>query len=312
MKMYGQWVQHGDGPVRTSAFILPRLEALAPDDASATDPLFALPTSPTDQSDEMAVYARVEAASEQAAAQIAALRQEVEYWKNHAHSTEGAARERGYREGVASGEAIGYAAGETRARDESLALLTTLLGLTERCVFATQETIAASHAGLASLAIAIARKIVGEAFALDETLLARRVVALLERLNDVTTATVRLNPRDLAIVQQHWSGLAQAYGWVEAGPRLVGDDAITPGGCVIEAKSHYTDARLETLIEQVCDAFAAVPPPVVVPPSVVVTVAEAGEEAASPAMLSADVPTVSDVPAAPRRKRRKPDEDRTA
>jgi flagellar assembly protein FliH len=260
-----EWIQHDPEHVQRVAEYLPHLwREIAPPSLGAPAPPAPADDAPAPDALEAATaltQARLAEAEARFAAELAAVRAESEQWRAHALAVEAEARAQGFAAGYAEGERQGRSDGATAIRAEEQASLACLAALADAGVVEMQAALMAAHETLAALGIAIARAIVGEAFALDPSLLARRITRLLERLSDVTTATVRLHPTDLAVVQPHWPDLAQTYGWGEQGPRLLGDDAVTPGGCVVEARTHYLDAQIETLCDMVRETFAALPPP---------------------------------------------------
>ena len=282
------WIQHDSEHVHRVKDYLPHLwrEMVTPTTAAASSPPPPDGTPPpiAPAVVEQSAQVRLAEAEARFAAELAAVRVESEQWRGHAFAVEAEARAQGYAAGHAEGERQGRGAGEAAVRAEAQQTLTRLATLADDSVVTLRAALKASHETLATLSVAIARAIIGEAFALDPALLARRIVKLLESLSDVTTATVRLHPADLALVQEHWPGLVQTYGWGEQGPRLLGDDAMTPSGCVIEARTHYLDARIETLCELVQTTFATV----ALPPAPVATDAEDEAAAAIFAPLAAE------------------------
>src|SRR5579884_597702 len=262
---HGEWIHRGTAHAQNIADHLPQLWQVeagqdhahtAPGDdisvAQATVPP-AEPAVPHQKEEERRADAEARFAAELAAAQA-----EIEHWRAHVQSAEAEARERGFADGYSEGMARGRDEGAADVRAEAQSSLERLAALAERSVIDMRAALAATRDMLAQLSVEIAQTLVGEALRVDPSLLAHRIVALLERLSDVTTATVRLHPTDLALMQQHWPELARAYGWGEQGPRLLGDDTVSAGGCVIEARTHYLDARLETLTDLVREMFAAV------------------------------------------------------
>ena len=248
-----EWVQHGNIGVRGAAALLPHLERPIPTPTSEEQS--AMPML-MNEGEALEVQELIAAMKAEAASTYTTLTAEVAHWKTHAEQTEQAAQAQGYAAGFVTGEV----AGKVAAQAEVQTLIDTLRDLTLHHVADVQAALNAASETVAALSISIARRVVDEAFALDETLLTRRIIALVERLNDVTAATVRVHHSDLATLQRQWPGVVTTYGWGEGGPRLLGDDAVAPGGCIIEAKSHYLDAQPTTLFALVEEAFAAVPP----------------------------------------------------
>jgi flagellar assembly protein FliH len=253
----GEWIHHGATRARNIVDHLPQLWQLEDisvedDDSVAPEPL-APPTELTAPQQKMGGSD----AEARFTAELAAAQAEIERWRTHALTVEAEAKAQGFAAGHAEGMAQGRSEGLAATRAEAQTSLDRLASLAEQSVIDMRGSLAATRDMLAQLSVEIARTLAGEALRVDPSLLAHRIVALLERMNDVTTATVRLHPTDLALMQQHWPELAHAYGWGDQGPRLLGDDTVSPGGCVIEARTHYLDARQETLSDLVRETFAA-------------------------------------------------------
>lgn len=101
------------------------------------------------------------------------------------------------------------------------------------------------------LALAIAKKIVGEAVAGDEVI-HHAVKTAMQKVNDPRQLVIRLNPKDVDVVQASAQALLppDALG---AGLRLEADDAIQRGGCIVETQLGDIDARIDrqlTIVEE--------------------------------------------------------------
>lgn len=152
----------------------------------------------------------------------------------------------GLREGLRQGLEAGreQAAREAARRDEQAAQ-----GLAARAALlcaALDEEFAAIRRSVAdelvALAIAIARRTVGEALEADPALvagIAREAVAAL--LDERSSFSLHLNPNDKMLVDHALSELLAARG-----ARTVADPSIAPGGCRVIAPGAEVDATLES------------------------------------------------------------------
>ncbi|HKD74254.1 MAG TPA: FliH/SctL family protein, partial [Ktedonobacterales bacterium] len=234
----GEWIQHGASRAQNGTDHLPQLwqlEEIASEGDASIAPTSIVPPVESFASQQKAEKGIAEAEA-RFAAELAAAHAEIERWRTHALTVEAEAKAQGFAAGHAEGFAQGRNEGTTAAHAEAQTSLDRLAALAERSVIDLRSSLGATRDLLAQLSVEVARTLVGEALRVDPSLLAHRIVALLERLSDVTTATVRLHPADLVLMQQHWPELAHAYGWGDQGPRLLGDDTISPGGCLIEAR----------------------------------------------------------------------------
>lgn len=183
---------------------------------------------------------------------------EAERWRRHALSTEAEAQTRGYQAGFASGEIQGRLNGEQSVREEQQALLTRLEQIVSSSLAMTHDALSDAEKGLAQLSIEIARSVVGECFANDESLFLRRISALLHTLDDAITATIHVAPEDYSLLQEQWFANTLPQWRDSQNLRLVADEQVPPGGCVIDTRTHHLDAGPETLFALVQSIFKRV------------------------------------------------------
>jgi flagellar assembly protein FliH len=245
-------VQPGSAQITHAAAVLPQLVPAEASMEAVLDPIAQQRIATLEDEAKR----RIAAAEAAAAARIEAAQAEAERWRQHALSTEADAQQRGFAAGYAEGERQGRQAGESAVHQAAQADLDRLAHLVAGADANLQAALRAAQAQLAALSVAIARTIALAAFQLDDHLLARRIAALLEHISQTVATTVRVSPADLPLLQPQWPDLVRAQGWLAPGPRLIADEAITPGGCIIETGTQYLDARLETLCARVAETFA--------------------------------------------------------
>lgn len=144
-----------------------------------------------------------------------------------------AARERGFAEGHAAGlEAAGEALGAARSTLESA-----VAGLAA----ARDEFVAAAELRAVELALALAEKVLGAAFAADPALVCDVVAGALRRVTSHDGIVIELNPDDADVVS----------GWIAAsasGARvaidLQPDRRVGRGGCIVRTSDGAIDAQL--------------------------------------------------------------------
>jgi flagellar biosynthesis/type III secretory pathway protein FliH len=134
-----------------------------------------------------------------------------------------------------------------------------LVALTKAARIETRHALLATREQLTHLSMEVARAVIGEALRVDSDLLSRRVTHLLDSIGESATAIVRVAPADLPMLQPYWAAAARARRMGERGPRVVADESLAPGDCIVEGTVRYLDARLEPLFTRVAEAFAAVP-----------------------------------------------------
>ncbi|MFO0683069.1 MAG: FliH/SctL family protein [Sandaracinus sp.] len=106
---------------------------------------------------------------------------------------------------------------------------------------------------IGTLALDVARQLVGEAVALDPALLERIVARALSRARHDTAVTVTLHPEDRR-------ALLARIGTPPAGVLLEDDASQSRGGCWVRGTLVSVDARLETTLGTLARAMGVDPP----------------------------------------------------
>lgn len=106
---------------------------------------------------------------------------------------------------------------------------------------------------IGTLALDVARQVVGEAVTLDPALLERIVARTLARAHHDTAVTVLLHPDDR-------SALLARLGPLPAGIVFADDPSQSRGGCWVRGALVSIDARLETTLAALAHAMGVDPP----------------------------------------------------
>lgn len=163
-------------------------------------------------------------------------------------------RDQAYREGFEAGKLVGMGKGEEEERAQirkSTSGLTQLLeGIAHGIESKRTELLVHAERDLVALSIAIAEKIVraevaaGRPVAKDSV---KRAVELLVRRNEMD---VKLNPKDLALIEAYVPELRKQFSEI-ARIELRPDEAVAPGGCVVVTHQGGVDADLKTQLEEI-------------------------------------------------------------
>ena len=156
-----------------------------------------------------------------------------------------AAREAGYAEGVAAGRRAG-AAEAGLAMQEALERLRSAA---EAVVAARAAALEAAEADAVALAVEVAGRIVQKNVEADRGLALSTVREALRRVADRTRLTIRVNPEDLALVNEHraeWVEMVGASGVVD----VVADRRVPRGGTEVISPSGIVDARLGSMLDE--------------------------------------------------------------
>ena len=146
------------------------------------------------------------------------------------------ARQEGYDSGHAAGHAEGYQAGQALAKAEAQRLAT-LVDEIDTAFNALDADVAEE---LVTLAITVARQLVGKAVTMDPAAVLHVVREALQQLPQ-NKVRIHINPEDAAAIREHLGEqLDQGH------HQLIADETVARGGCRLESGTGEVDATLET------------------------------------------------------------------
>ena len=138
------------------------------------------------------------------------------------------------RDAFAKGYAEGERSGTEAAATRTDAMLRRLGATIDELIALRGEIVRRSERQAVQLVLAIAERIVRREVTLDRTILIGMARAALDRLGEHGTATVRLNPADLATI-------GDTVDLAGAGVRVVGDAVVSRGGCQVQSDFGFMD-----------------------------------------------------------------------
>jgi type III secretion protein L len=106
------------------------------------------------------------------------------------------------------------------------------------------QALASVERDILRLAVKIAEKILGREIKKDRTAIIDIVATALRQARRNEMITIRVNPADLPVIEQHEQRLDRVGR--EQFLDIVSDPRVATGGCVIESESGAIDAQLET------------------------------------------------------------------
>ena len=163
-----------------------------------------------------------------------------------------ASRDAVTREAYAEGLRRGHEAATQLVAEETAGLLAVLRQAAGSASQVRETLIGGSERQLVTLALEVASRILGERARVDHDLvlqMARRAVQRVSRQNAVH---IRVNPEESERVAAMLYELPEGAGWpVES------DEAVNLGGCIIDTRTGFIDARLDTQLDQVGAALLA-------------------------------------------------------
>ena len=147
------------------------------------------------------------------------------------------AREEARREGLEAGRQEGLALAERETREE----ITHLQEILQGTVAQRTQLLASAEEGLVELALAIARKVIGDAASRDIGVVAEMARQAIDVLGRPGSVRVRLNPADAERMEEYWQFEAGGPEW-----EIVPDERVAAGGCIVTSGASEVDARPET------------------------------------------------------------------
>jgi len=176
------------------------------------------------------------------------------------------AAEKGYAEGFARGQNDGYADGHKQGlaegKEELAARAEDLVKLAERTVgeltAARGELLHRGRCEMLDFALALAEKIVGRLAVEDPAAARENLAKALELASFSQELRVKVHPSQLADLQACLPKFTEAFG--RSGEvRLVGDEAISPGGVKLSSPQGEIDATIETQFSNIVEALLGGP-----------------------------------------------------
>lgn len=167
-----------------------------------------------------------------------------------------ALRQEAYQEGLARGEADGFAAGMEKAA-EAVENLHRLLTAAE----ALWPTLCRTYEHqIIALVGQVAEKVVCGQVAMDRDVVRRTILKAFDQIPEPVAVDIEVNPEDYEYLEALKKDLmAEIRGLKQL--RLQSDPAISRGGCRIETRSGAIDATLEARLEAVRQSLLETAPP---------------------------------------------------
>jgi len=153
------------------------------------------------------------------------------------------------REAFAQGYAQGERAGLELATRQ-IAGLRDRLGRTLEELSALREDLTyRTERQVVDLALAVAARILHREVSLDRELLLVMARIALDRLGDVTTATIRLHPEDEAAAR------GARDGWPGGSVTIVPDASVRPGACLVQTSQGVIELGVDAQLKELATAL---------------------------------------------------------
>ena len=167
--------------------------------------------------------------------------------------------EAGFKRGYAAGNEKGHesALAEARSRfdDEQAQLVQTLHGLVDQYEQMKRDlSIAAKHDTL-DFAFRVAKRVTKLVGVLNRDAARANLDVALQRVGSVIDITIRVHPTDLESIERFARGFQSRIG-ESTHISILGDESVSPGGCLLSTPDSDVDATLDTQIEQIAQLIA--------------------------------------------------------
>ena len=158
------------------------------------------------------------------------------------------------REAFTKGYAQGERAGAEASARRGEAALRRLAQTIEELSNLRAELLQKTERQVVELALAIAVRVLRREVSVDRELLIAMAKVALERLGENTSATIRLNPEDFAVIG------AQAHLGEHDVVRVVADPLVSSGGCLVQSDFGLIDAGIDAQLGEVAAALGVAAP----------------------------------------------------
>jgi flagellar assembly protein FliH len=153
------------------------------------------------------------------------------------------------RDAFAKGYAQGERAGAEAAAKRGDAMLRRLSDTLEELTMLRAEMMRQSERQLVQLALAIAARIIHREVSLDRGLLVAMARVAIDRLGELASATIRLNPEDFAATSAAADG-----SWQSDQVRVVADPMVNRGGCLVQSDFGLMDVGIDAQFRELARA----------------------------------------------------------
>lgn len=158
------------------------------------------------------------------------------------------------KEAKEAGWKAGYEEARQEVETEMGEALNTAHALAKATVEAKDQFLEENQAEVGRLAIAIAEKIIGKELTINPKTIADIVANTITAAKIQGACCIRINPQDHEILGPMWDAIPSMQQPSDSW-ELIPDKRIKRGGCLIEIDGGTVDARLETQLTQISQAF---------------------------------------------------------
>lgn len=162
-------------------------------------------------------------------------------------------------EAFENGRQQGYQDGIEAAEEKYRAKLQEADDLINMAHLQREEIIKNSEIDIIQLAMAVAKKVVGEELMINPECITNIVKKAVHKATDREELTVRVNPENLDIALNAQDEIKLSAAGIRK-LKITADSAVSVGGCVVESSNETVDARIERQLDEIEQALMEVGP----------------------------------------------------
>lgn len=144
----------------------------------------------------------------------------------------------------------GYEEGNEEAQQNHAGLLAEAREKLADAVMEREKILRKAEDEIAQLAVAVARKIIFREMFADPSIVGEIVEEAIRKVSDREEITVKVHPADLDFVLSRQDDLSRNIKGIRK-LKILADNSISPGGCVIETPGGTVDARIESQLAEI-------------------------------------------------------------
>ena len=158
-------------------------------------------------------------------------------------------RKDGFAQGLAEGREKGNAEATKTVTDAASTVGNTLVALVNDLETRRSALLEECRREVLRLAMRVAERVVRREVTVDPTILERTVTRAVELTAQKSDIDIHVNPADLDAVHRFLPDLGRKFAGLRVG-RVMADDAVSRGGCILKSNEGTVDADIATQMEE--------------------------------------------------------------
>ena len=162
----------------------------------------------------------------------------------------------GHQQGLADGRKDGREQALAEAREEfkqkQQSLISALTELVNELNLRKRRLLSQAHKGLVSLAVSISRKVIKSVAEASPAVAEENVREAVKLTGSASDVVVRVHPEERESLELVAGQIIEQFGQSKH-VRLVADESVDRGGCVVQTEAGQVDGRIETQVSRIAE-----------------------------------------------------------